>query len=82
MAQKDQAAVGTELKQPEQHNRVFKEDLYPPDCAVLEQHNLAGWNKKITQRSTGSSMDLYLLQASVEPHAQFDTPQQANKDTL
>lgn len=57
MAQKDQAAVGTELKQPEQHNRVFKGDPHPPDCAVHEQHNLAGWNQKKPQQSTGSSMD-------------------------
>lgn len=57
MAQKDQAAVGTELKQPEQHNRVFKGDPHPPDCAVHEQHSLAGWNQKKPQQSTGSSMD-------------------------
>lgn len=82
MAQKDQAALGTELKQPKQRNRVFEEDLHPPDCAADEQQNLAGWNKrkKNPSKGTGSSMDLYLPQANVELHTQSDTPQQANKD--
>lgn len=69
MAQKNQAAAGTELKQPEQHNRVFRGDLHPPDCMVHEQHNLAGWNRKKKKKKSPVK-----VQASLESRTNFESP--------